>query len=295
MLEERALPTCRPPHPDPRAPDFRLPAGACDTHCHVFGPAHLFPYAPERRYTPPDASKEKLAALHRLLGVERAVIVQASCHGSDNSAMLDAIASSDGRYRGVCNARGAFSDDEFERLDQGGIRGVRFNFVKHLGGAPDLERMRNIVNRVAPLGWHVEWHFDAENVLEYRELFEQMPLPIVLDHMGRVPASDGLDQPAFRLLEQLFGRVENLWIKISGAERITREGPPYDDAVPFARALVEIAPERIIWGTDWPHPNVKGAMPDDGDLVDLIPRMIRDPDLQRLILVENPQRLYGFI
>jgi len=271
-----------------------MPAGACDAHCHVFGPAHLFPFAPERRYTPPDASREKLAALHTLLGVERAVIVQASCHGSDNTAMLDAIANSGGRYRGVCNARGGFSEGDFERLHEGGVRGVRFNFVKHLGGVPDLDRMRAIVGRVAELGWHVEWHFDAQNVIEYENLFDEMPLPVVLDHMGRVPASEGLEQPAFQILCRLFKRVEKLWIKISGAERITRDGPPFYDAVPFARALVEIAPERLLWGTDWPHPNVAGAMPNDGDLVDLIPRMVPDRSHQDLILVDNPARLYGF-
>jgi 2-pyrone-4,6-dicarboxylate lactonase len=154
--------------------------------------------------------------------------------------------------------------------------------------------MRSIIDRVAPLGWHVEWHFDAQNVIEYQDLFEQMPIPVVLDHMGRVPASEGLEQPAFQVLCDLFDRLENLWIKISGAERITRQGPPFDDAVPFARALVEIAPERLLWGTDWPHPNVAGTMPNDGDLVDLIPRMVTDGSLQKQILVENPTRLYGF-
>lgn len=260
----------------------------------MFGPARRFPYAPERRYTPPDASKEKLAELHSALGIERAVIIQASCHGSDNAAMLDAIANSGGRYRGVCNAGAAFSDEEAERLHEGGIRGVRFNFVRHLGGAPDLDRMRDVVARIAPLGWHVEWHFDAEDIATFEHLFHEMPLPIVLDHMGRVPVSAGLDQPAFRILKRLFRTMHNLWIKISGAERISRSGPPYDDAVPFARALAEIAPERILWGTDWPHPNVTGQMPNDGDLVDLIPRMIDDEAARHRVLVDNPARLFGF-
>ena len=285
---------CQPPDPDTRTPHYQMPPGACDAHCHVFGPAERFPYAPERRYTPPDAPREALAKLHRTLGVERAVIVQASCHGTDNTAMLDAIAASQGRYRGVCNARGAFSDEEFERLHAGGIRGVRFNFVKHLGGTPDLDRMRSIVARVAPLGWHVEWHFDAGDITQFKALFDEMPLPIVLDHMGRVPVADGLDQAPFRLLKDLFRRNTNLWIKISGAERISRAGPPFHDAVPFARALVDIAPDRIVWGTDWPHPNIAGTMPNDGDLVDLIPQMIDDESVRRQVLVENPARLFGF-
>jgi len=288
------LRSCQPPDPHTRTPDYRPPPGACDAHCHVFGPGDVFPYAPERKYTPPDAPRQKLAELHSTLGIERAVIVQASCHGTDNSAMLDAIAHSDGRYRGVCNARGAFSDNEFERLHEGGIRGVRFNFVKHLGGTPDLARMRAIVSRVAPLGWHVEWHFDAGDILEHERLFDEMPLPIVLDHMGRVPVADGLDQEPFRILLDKFGSHDNLWVKISGSERISRSGPPFADAVPFARALVETAPDRVLWGTDWPHPNIKGVMPNDGDLVDLIPRMIRDESVRKQVLVDNPARLFGF-
>jgi len=288
------LPGCQPPDPNTRKPSYTPPPGACDAHCHVFGPGAVFPYAPERRYTPPDAPKEKLAELHATLGIERAVIVQASCHGTDNAAMLDAIAASGGRYRGVCNARGAFTDAEFERLHEAGIRGVRFNFVKHLGGTPDLDRMRAIVARVAPLGWHVEWHFDAGDILEFEPLFEEMPLPIVLDHMGRVPVADGLDQEPFQALLRIFADNPRLWIKISGAERISRSGPPFGDAVPFARALVEVAPERLVWGTDWPHPNIKGIMPNDGDLVDLVPRYIDDEAVRRLVLVDNPARLYGF-
>ncbi len=271
-----------------------MPPGACDAHCHVFGPGNIFPYAEERKYTPPDAPKEKLARLHAKLGIERAVIVQASCHGTDNAAMLDAIAASAGRYRGVCNARGTFSDEDFERLHQGGIRGVRFNFVKHLGGAPDLDRMRSMVARVAPLGWHVEWHFDAGDMLEYDSLFDEMPLPVVLDHMGRVPVADGLQQKPFQVLLKKFSDHKNLWVKISGAERISRTGPPFADAIPFARALVEVAEDRIIWGTDWPHPNIAGIMPNDGDLVDLLPQMITDEATRHKVLVDNPARLFGF-
>lgn len=283
---------CDPPHPNPHKPAFKAPPGACDAHCHVFGPGDKFPYSPTRKYTPPDAPKEALKALHDHLGLERAVLVQASCHGIDNSAMLDAIATSGGAYKGVCIANDSFSFEDFEKLDAGGVRGVRFNFVKHLGGAPDLEAMRRVVERVIPLGWHLVIHVNAEDLVEYEAFFAQFSLPLVIDHMARVPVEQGLDQPAFRILLDFMKR-ENMWVKVCGAERISAEGAPYHDAVPFAEALCRAAPDRVIWGTDWPHPNVK-AMPDDGDLVDLVPLFATDAAIQQKVLVDNPARLYGF-
>lgn len=282
------------PDPDTRSPKFVLPPGACDTHCHVFGPAEQFPFAETRKYTPPDASKDTLAELHGKLGVDRAVIVQASCHGNDNSAMLDAIAASNGRYRGVCNAAPGFSRDYFDELNEGGVRGVRFNFVKHLGGAPNLDAMRSSIDRVSHLPWHVELHFDARDLLEYEELIDAIPLPIVIDHMGRTPVTDGLDQAPFRQLLEKLRDDDKIWVKISGVERISAAGPPFRDAAPFAAACIDTAPDRCIWGTDWPHPNVK-IMPNDGDLVDIIPYMTNDPELQQKVLVDNPARLFGFV
>ncbi len=286
--------SCMPPDPDTRSPDFIAPAGACDTHCHVFGPGDKFPYAATRKYTPPDAPKENLASLHRKLGIDRAVIVQASCHGIDNSAMLDAIAASDGRYLGICNASDTFSETEFEDLHEGGIRGVRFNFVKHLGGAPDLQKMWNVVKNIEDLPWQVELHFDAGDLLEYESVIDEMPLPVVIDHMGRVPVADGVRQAPFQGLLEKFAECDHLWIKISGAERISQAGPPFTDAVPFGQALIEVAAERVIWGTDWPHPNISQFMPNDGDLVDLLPAMMPDEKIQRMVLVDNPRRLFGF-
>lgn len=274
-------------------PDFRMPSGACDAHCHVFGPGKVFPYAETRKYTPPDAPKESLRMLHDTLGIDRAVIVQASCHGTDNAAMLDAIASGGGRYRGVCNASESFSDEYVDGLHRGGIRGVRFNFVKHLGGAPDLGRMRRIIDKVKHLPWHVELHFDAKDLLEYDAVIDSIPLPVVIDHMGRVPVADGIRQAPFRALLDKLEASEDLWVKISGAERISAAGPPFSDAAPFGAACVAAAPDRCIWGTDWPHPNVK-RMPNDGDLVDLIPRMIPEPEQRQRVLVDNPARLFGF-
>lgn len=285
--------TIAPPDPNTRTPDFKMPAGACDAHCHVFGPGEIFPYAETRRYTPPDAPKENLRHLHDVLGIDRAVIVQASCHGTDNAAMLDAIESSDGRYRGVCNAAESFTGEYIERLHAGGIRGVRFNFVKHLGGAPDLGRMRRIVDKVKHLPWHVELHFDAKDLLEYEELIDSIPLPVVIDHMGRTPVADGIDQAPFQLLLQKLRVSGDLWVKLSGSERISAAGPPFTDSAPFGAACVAAAADRCLWGTDWPHPNVK-IMPNDADLVDVVAEMIPDTALQQKVLVDNPARLFGF-
>ena len=273
-----------------RRPRFQLPGGACDAHCHVFGPAARFPYAPNRRYTPPDAPKEMLRALHDHLGVARAVIVQASCHGTDNAAMLDAIASDPQRYRGVAIVDDGFTDRDYDALHAGGVRGVRFNFVKHLGGAPDMGVFARVIDRIKARGWHVVLHLDAPDIAPLSAMIRQLPLPFVVDHMGRVPAAAGLDQPGLRALIEL-SRLENCWIKVCGAERIAM--PPYDQAVPIARALVEAAPERVLWGTDFPHPNATHEA-DEADLVDLVPRYAPDALAQRRLLVDNPARLYGF-
>jgi predicted TIM-barrel fold metal-dependent hydrolase len=291
--ERHDLKTIAPPDPDTRTPKFKVPAGTCDTHCHVFGPGEDFPYAATRKYTPPDAEKEKLQILHGTLGVDRAVIVQASCHGTDNCAMLDAIAASDGRYRGVCNAAEEFTDEYFDELHAGGIRGVRFNFVRHLGGAPDLDKMWRIIERVKHLPWHVELHFDAKDLLEYEAVIASIPLPVVIDHMGRAPVAEGIEQAAFQALLKKLRESDDLWVKVSGAERISAAGPPFTDAAPFAAACIESAPDRCIWGTDWPHPNVR-IMPNDADLVDIIPQMMPDPATRQLVLVDNPARLFGF-
>lgn len=285
--------TIAPPDPNTRTPTYTVPPNSCDTHCHVFGPGDIFPFDDARKYTPPDSPKEELRKLHDILGIDRAVIVQASCHGMDNRAMLDAIRTSDGHYRGVCNASDEFSADFFRELHDGGIRGVRFNFVKHLGGAPNLDKMWTIIDRVGDLPWHVELHFDAKDLLEYESVIDAIPLPVVIDHMGRVPVADGLSQVPFQSLLQKLRDSDKLWVKLSGSERISATGPPFTDAAPFGAACIEAAPDRCIWGTDWPHPNVK-IMPNDADLADIIPRMIPDADLQQKVLVENPARLFGF-
>ena len=273
-----------------RKPAFKLPAGATDAHCHVFGPGNVFPYAPNRRYTPADAPKEMLRALHDHLGVERAVIVQASCHGTDNAAMLDCIASDPGRYRGVAIVDDSFTDADFDRLDKGGVRGVRFNFVKHLGGAPDMAVFNRVIDRIKHRGWHVVLHLDAADIVPLSDMIRKLPVPFIVDHMGRVPASAGVDQPGLKALIDLAKR-ENCWIKVCGSERISM--PPYAEAVPIARALVDAAPERVLWGTDFPHPNATHEA-DEADLVDLVPQFAASALAQQRLLVDNPARLYGF-
>jgi predicted TIM-barrel fold metal-dependent hydrolase len=271
---------------------FTPPTLACDAHCHVFGPGAKFPYDPQAAYVPADAPFEALQQLHKRLGLERAVIVHASCHGADMRVTLDAIARSGGRYRGTAIVDSSYSEKDFERMHEGGIRAVRFNFVRHLGGRPDMGFFQKTVDRLDALGWHLILHLDAQDLVELEQVFKKLPVPFVIDHMGRVKAADGLEQQPFKVLLQAM-KNEKCWVKICGAERVSSKGPPFTDAVPFGRALVEAAPDRVLWGTDWPHPNVKW-MPDDAALVDLFPLMAPDPALQRKILVENPARLYGF-
>jgi predicted TIM-barrel fold metal-dependent hydrolase len=272
---------------------FVPPPLACDAHCHVFGPAAKFPYDPKAAYVPEDAPFEALQRLHSSLGIERAVIVHASCHGADMRATLDAIARSGGRYRGTAIIDERCSERDFQRMHDGGIRGVRFNFVRHLGGRPDMGFFRKTTQRLRSLGWHLILHLDADDLVELESTFRSLPVPFVIDHMGRVKAADGLAQPPFKVLLETLRTNPRCWVKICGAERVSSSGPPFADAVPFAQALLAAASDRILWGTDWPHPNVKW-MPDDAGLLELFPQMAPEPALQRRILVENPARLYGF-
>lgn len=289
----RYVPTIPGPDPAPRTPAFRLPPGTCDAHTHIFGPGERYPYAPDRPYTPPDAPLEDFRALHAKLGISRAVIVNASVHGTDNRVALDAIAVSGGRYRGVANIDGTITEAGLKALHDGGFRGCRFNFVRHLGGVPDMAVFHRVVAMIAPLGWHVDLHFDAVDIPEYAAMLRALPVPYTIDHMGRVRAADGLDQLPFRILIDLMRDDDKCWVKVCGCERVSTAGPPFLDAVPFARKIAETAPDRVIWGTDWPHPNVR-VMPNDGDLVDIIPHFAPEPALQQKILVDNPARLFGF-
>jgi 2-pyrone-4,6-dicarboxylate lactonase len=282
-----------PFHPSPSKPKFVPPAGAVDAHCHVFGPGDVFPYAPTRKYTPCDAPKEKLFALRDYLGFSCNVIVQATCHGNDNRALVDALLNSDGKARGVASVGRDVTDAELLQLHRAGVRGVRFNFVKRLVDFTPREVLAEIAQRIAPLGWHVVVYFEAQDLPQLWDFFTSLPTIVVVDHMGRPDVSKPVDGPEFELFERLLREHTNIWSKVSCPERLSVSGPPtYDDVVPFARRLVETFPERVLWGTDWPHPNMKSHMPDDGTLVDVIPRIAQTPALQQALVVDNPMRLY---
>lgn len=280
-------------HPNPSKPEFRVPPGAVDAHCHVFGPGDVFPYAPERKYTPCDAPKEKLWQLRDYLGFERNVIVQATCHGADNRALVDAMLHSGARARGVASVKRDITDEELQVLHAAGVRGVRFSFVKRLVDTLPHDTLREIGARIQPLGWHLVIYFEAPDLPELYDFFGELPGTVVFDHMGRPDVSKDPQGEGFSRFLRLLGENDNLWTKVSCPDRLTISGPPrYDDAVPFARRVVETFPDRVIWGTDWPHPNMKSHMPDDGKLVDYIPRIAVTAELQQKLLVDNPMRLY---
>jgi len=279
-------------HPAPKKPTFQVPAGAVDAHCHVFGPAEQFPYALERKYTPCDASKAQLFALRDHLGLARNVIVQASCHGRDNAVLVDALQAANGRARGVAVVAPDISDAELQSLHNAGVRGVRFAFLKRLVDAAPKPELLNLATRIAKLGWHVLVYFEAEALTELTPFLEALPCPVVIDHMGRPDVRNPLKGPDFQRFTALMARNPNIHVKVSCPERLTHQGPPYDDVVPFARHLVEAFPTRVLWGTDWPHPNMKSHMPDDGALVDHIPKIAPTKTLQQALLVDNPMRLY---
>ncbi|MGH8982120.1 MAG: amidohydrolase family protein [Acidimicrobiales bacterium] len=279
-------------NPNPSKPTYQLPPGAVDAHCHVFGPGDVFPYAPERKYTPCDAGKEQLFALRDLLGFERNVIVQASCHGADNRAMVDALVASGGRARGIATVRPAVTDAELADMHEAGVRGVRFNFVRRLVDPKPDDYYRPIVERIAALGWHVVVYFEAQDLAERWDFFTSLPTPVVVDHMGRPDVTKPVDGPEFGLFVRLMAEHPQFFSKVTCPERVSPGGPPYDDAQPFARHLVERFSDRVLYGTDWPHPNMKRHMPDDGKIVDYVPRIAPTEELRQKLLVDNPTRLY---
>lgn len=279
-------------HPNPKKPDFTLPQGAVDAHCHVFGPAGEFPFAPERKYTPCDAGKAKLFELQDFLGFERNVIVQATCHGKDNRALVDALISAGDKARGIATVGPDITEGELADMHAAGVRGVRFNFVKRLVDDTPKEVFLGIADKIKPFGWHIVVYFEAQDLAELEPFLKQLPTTIVVDHMGRPDVTKGVDHPDFQRFLNLMAENDNIWSKVTCPERLTMSGPPYDDVVAHAKAVVDAFPDRVIWGTDWPHPNMKSHMPDDGVLVDFIPRIAPDPGTQQKLLVDNPMRLY---
>ncbi len=278
-------------HPSPSAPRLRLPPGAWDTHCHVFGPKATYPFAATTSLDPADAPKETLFALHARLGIERCVIVQSAVHGMDNRVVEDALAAKGGAYLGIALLPVGVEGAELRRLDRLGFRGVRFNFMQHLHRAASIEEVMTLAPRLAEIGWHLQIHMEGALIESMAPQLARSPVPVVIDHIGRVDAGAGLEQAPFRRLLRLMEDAR-FWVKVSGCDRITRAGPPYVDALPFARKLVAEFPDRVVWGTDWPHPHHAGPVPDDGQLVDLIADIAPTEALRRKLLVDNPRRLY---
>lgn len=284
----------------PSKPQFKVPAGSVDAHCHVFGPGHQFSFAPERKYTPCDASKAQLLELRDHLGFARNVVVQATCHGADNSALLDVLANSQGKARGVVTVKRDVTDAQLKAMHDLGVRGVRFNFIKRLVDFTPRDELIEIAHRIAPLGWHVVIYFEAQDLSELWDFFTALPTTIVVDHMGRPSVDKPVNGAEFQLFLQFMREHGNIWSKVSCPERLSLTGPKalngeraaYQDVAPFARAVVDAFPDRVLWGTDWPHPNLKDHMPDDGLLVDFIPHIATTFELQKKLLVDNPMRLY---
>ena len=282
-------------HSDPKTPYFVLPSGAVDAHCHVFGPSPEFPFAPERKYTPCNAGKDDLFALRDHLGFSRNVIVQATCHGKDNSAMIDACRAGGDRARGIASVGADITPEELAEMHDAGVRGVRFNFVKRLVDATPKEVFIAIAEKIQEFGWSIVVYFEAADLEELAPFLKQLPGIVVVDHIGRPDVTKGVDHPDFARFINLMAENENIWTKVTCPERLTATGAPYDDVVPYYQAIVNRFEDRVLWGTDWPHPNMKSHMPDDGALVDYIPRIARNSEQQYKLLVANPMQLYWAI
>jgi predicted TIM-barrel fold metal-dependent hydrolase len=295
------VPYCYPPDPNTRKPNFTPPPNSCDTHFHVFGPPEAFPFVSTHEYTPPAAPLEHYLKMTAVIGIERGVIVQPSVHGLDNSATLDAIAKSSGRFRAVARIDDKIPKSELQSLHDGGVRGVRFNLLDRPRGNVILDVLDRCVEHIAEFAWSVDLHIDAKNLLEQEKRIRRMPIPVVIDHIARIKPAEGLNQPAFHLLLDLLNQ-KHVWVKVSGADKICGTevhsyfGLPFVEVIPFARAVIAAAPDRVIWGTDWPHSNnfAPGHTPNDGDLVDLLAEFAPDEEVRKKILVDNPAALYGF-
>lgn len=281
-----------PFHPNPSKPVFKPPAGAVDAHCHVFGPEAKFPFAPKRKYTPCDAPKETLWQRRDFLGFDKNVIVQATCHDTDNRALVDALVTSNNRAKGVAFVDESFTDEQFKELDQAGVKGVRFNFIKRLVDSTPKDVMQRIAMRIAKLGWHIVIYFEHADLAEMGPFLKSLPTILVFDHMACPDVKRGVDNADFQNFLRFLDANQNCYTKVTCPERFTIAGPPYDDVVPFAHAIVERFPDRVLWGTDWPHPNMKNEAPDDGVIVDMIPKIAPTEALQHKLLVDNPMRLY---
>jgi len=281
------------PLANPRTPVLQLPPGSCDAHCHIFGPFDRYPLPDDRSFTPPLAPESALRRLHDRFGFARCVIVQSVGHGFDHRPLLDALRTGAGRYAGVALVRPTDPEDRLSAFDAAGVCGARVHFLPHLGGRPDLDEIRTLVARIKPLGWHIAMHVSRSDIVDYAPFIGSLDAPVVIDHMARPDLAEGPDGPAMTALRKLIdgGRV---WVKLSGADRLSITGAPFHDVLPMAKSLAAHAPERVLWGSDWPHVNLHAAMPDDGDLVDLIADVVPDAANRRRLLVDNPVELFGF-
>ncbi len=288
-------PHCPPPDPEPRSPRHAIPDNACDCHAHVIGPVDAYPFVPERSYTPPDALLHDYLNVARALGLKRSVIVQPSMHGTDNSAILDAIGSAgpdDPEFRAIVVPARDTTEDEYLEFHRLGARGIRLNLI-YLGGHAALDEARFFADRISRLGWHLQVLCDVSQVGEEMFQLDGLGIPLVVDHFGHLNAGRGVDDPGFRRLLDM-ARAGNTWIKVSGAYRLSERNYPYEDVRSFMDALLELAPDRLVWGTDWPHTVCRSPMPNDGDLLDLLCDWVGDEALLKRILVDNPEALYGF-
>lgn len=286
--------------PNPRAPRKPLPPGACDTHFHVFGPPNVFPFAADRRYEPPAAAIEHYFGMMKITGLSRAVVVQPGAHGIDNTAILDAIAKSGGRLKGIANIDQTTTDAELQKLKAGGVVGARFSLMSDRAG--DRKAIEHALPRLKALDWSLDLHIEPGHFIDSIDFIRTFPVPTVIDHMARIVPKDGLGQPAFKLLLELL-KDGRFWTKICAADKLSADrratvpdGIPYKDVIPFGRAVMEAAPDRCIWGTDWPHGNTfeMGQVPNDGALLDLLAEMAPTETALRKVLVDNPARFYGF-
>lgn len=286
------IPVCAPADPCPEPPSFAMPAGAVDTHFHVFGPADVYPYASDRAYTPPDAPVAAYRQLAARLGIQRAVIIQPSVYLFDNRRTLDAMGELGMPARAVAVVDPAVSDAELARLHGLGVRGLRVNLI--FGGQLDFGDARRLADRIRPLGWHLQFLADVSAIPDLEAAVRQLSITCVFDHLGHAPTHRGLGAGGIQALLRLL-ETGSVWVKLSGSYRITTEATtPYRDVEPLARALIAANPERVVWGSDWPHPSTAVAMPNDGKLLDMLADWAPEPAVREQILVRNPELLYGF-
>jgi len=290
-VEGNSIPFCQGPNPDPGTPIHSTPPEAWDCHAHIFGPVEQYPFTPNRSFTPPEAGLAAYRQMLAALDIAHAVIVQPSVYGTDNRCTFDSVTAAGGSWRGVAVVDPSVSEHELERLHAADFRGVRVNVL--FRGGLTLDALEQLARAIAPLGWHLQLLLDCRDLVELAPRLRRLPVQIVVDHMGHMPTSAGVEHPGFQVLLQLV-REERCWVKLSGAYRISAGPYPYHDVVPFARALIEADASRMVWGSDWPHPSVSGAIPKGAELLDLLAVWAPDTEMRRRILVENPARLYGF-